>query len=317
VVEAVFESLELKHKVIAELEEVLPAHAVFASNTSAIPIAKLAAGSKRPENFLGMHYFSPVPKMPLLEIIRHEGTSDEAASIAFDVGVKQGKTPIIVKDVPGFFVNRCLGPYMDEAVALLQSGSGVDDINKAMKAFGMPVGPMSLVDEVGIEVAASVGKNLQEDLGIRVGAANSAMLDEAVSMNMLGRKTGKGMYDYTQGKGPKPVNPEMIELIAKYSTGSVAVAAEEIQKRMAGRFVNEAAYCLQDEIIASPTVGDIGSVFGIGFSPFRGGPFRHVDTVGAQAFVDEMNAYADEYGDHFRPAQILVDYAKSGKKFHN
>jgi enoyl-CoA hydratase/long-chain 3-hydroxyacyl-CoA dehydrogenase len=157
VIEAVFENIDLKKKIFKELEEVCSPNAVLASNTSAIPIGSLAAGLKRPENFVGMHYFSPVPKMPLLEIITHEGTSKETAAKAFEVGIKQGKTPIIVKDVPGFFVNRCLGPYTDEGVALLQSGADINDINKAMLSYGFPVGPMSLADEVGIEVAYSVG----------------------------------------------------------------------------------------------------------------------------------------------------------------
>ena len=176
---------------------------------------------------------------------------------------------------------------------------------------------MSLADEVGIEVAHSVGLNLRGDLGVRVSASNPAMLEEAIEMNMLGRKTGKGMFLYDQPKGPKPVNPEMVTLIEKYSTpGAAAPDIDEIQLRMVSRFINEAAYCLQDEIIASPTVGDIGSVFGIGFPPFRGGPFRFVDSYGAQKLVDEMLAFQELHGDHFAPAKILVDYAKEGKKFY-
>jgi enoyl-CoA hydratase/long-chain 3-hydroxyacyl-CoA dehydrogenase len=316
VVEAVFENIDLKHKIIRELEAVLPAHAIVASNTSAIPIAKLAAASKRPENFIGMHYFSPVDKMPLLEIITHAGTSDETVSKAFEVGLKQGKTPIVVKDVPGFFVNRCLGPYIDEAMALLQSGADVNGINKAMVQYGFPVGPMSLADEVGIDVAASVPKNLAGDLGVRVGAADLQMLDDIVATNSLGRKTGKGMFLYGGPKGPKEVNPEVLEIIANYNTGAGNISDDEIQNRMVARFLNEAAYCLQDEIIATPTVGDIGSVFGIGFPPFRGGPFRLVDEMGAQTLVDLMSGYQELHGDQFKPAQILVDYAKAGKTFH-
>lgn len=303
------------------MEEVTPAHCIFASNTSAIPIAKLAAGSKRPENFVGMHYFSPVDKMPLLEIITHAGTSKEAASTAFEIGLKQGKTPIIVKDVPGFFVNRCLGPYSDEGMAILQGGSDPETINNAMLDYGFPVGPISLVDEVGIEVGAALLKNLKEDLGVRVSASDSAMLDEAVAAGMLGRKTGKGMFTYPPGKkAKKVVNEEMIALIQKYQAMRPAetdIGVEDIQLRMIGRFVNEAAYCLQDDIIASPTVGDIGAIFGIGFPPFRGGPFRMVDSFGAQNLVDTLMGYAEVHGDHFLPAPILVDYAKSGKKFYN
>jgi len=148
VIEAVFEDIGLKHKVIKQVEEFLPEHAVFASNTSAIPIARLAEASKRPENVIGMHYFSPATQMPLLEIIPHAGTSKEAAARAFDVGKKQGKTVIFVKDVAGFYVNRCLGPYLDETSALMQQGAGLEALDKAIKSYGMPVGPITLADEV-------------------------------------------------------------------------------------------------------------------------------------------------------------------------
>mmetsp|Transcript_24158 Transcript_24158/g.72076 ORF Transcript_24158/g.72076 Transcript_24158/m.72076 type:complete len:686 (+) Transcript_24158:241-2298(+) len=318
VIEAVFESLELKHKVIKDVEAATRPDCIFASNTSAIPIAELAKGSKRPDKFIGMHYFSPVDKMPLLEIIPHAGTSDATASTAFEVGLKQGKTPIFVKDVPGFFVNRCLGPYMDEAVALLQGGADIKAINDAMLDYGFPVGPMSLVDEVGIEVAASVGKNLSGDLGVRVAAGDATFFDEVIANNWLGRKTGKGMFVY-EGK-KKEEHEDMVTLLEKYRAMRPQEsdnAAEDIQFRMMSRFVNEAAYCLQDEIIATPTVGDIGSIFGIGFPPFRGGPFRLVDSYGAQAFVDNMLRYRDAHGEHFQPAQILIDHAKNGTKFHN
>merc|ERR1719473_316671 len=191
-----------------------------------------------------MHYFSPVDKMRLLEIITHDGTSAEAKSVAYTVGLKQGKIPIIVKDVPGFYVNRCLGPYMDECVALLQGGAEIEAINKSLLAYGFPVGPMSLVDEVGIEVAASVGKNLAADLGVRVGASDPGMLDAAIAAGILGRKTGKGMFIYPDGKGPKPVNPEMVVLINQYRADrpqDTDLAHADLQFRMASRFVNEAA----------------------------------------------------------------------------
>jgi len=319
VIEAVPEKIELKHKMISAIESVVPSHCIIASNTSAIPIAKLAEASKRPENIVGMHYFSPVDKMPLLEIITHKGTSPSTAAAAFEIGLKQGKTPIVVKDVPGFYVNRCLGPYSDEGLALLLDGADIKTVDKALKSYGFPVGPLSLVDEVGVEVAASVAKNLKGDLGVRVGASDPKLLDEVVASGMLGRKAEKGMFLYPGGKSSKEVNPAMEALIQKYRSGrnQQVLTIEDIQFRMVSRFVNEAALCLQNEIIATPTVGDIGAVFGIGFPPFRGGPFRLVDAYGAQKFVDAMNKYRAQLGEQFAPAQILVDYAKAGKKFHS
>eukprot|EP00040_Diaphanoeca_grandis_P003237 m.24328 g.24328 ORF g.24328 m.24328 type:complete len:765 (+) comp14556_c0_seq1:110-2404(+) len=319
VIEAVFEDLDLKYKVFKQLEEVIPENCVLASNTSAIPIGTLALGCSRPQNFIGMHYFSPVDKMPLLEIIPHAGTSEKVCSLAYEVGLKQGKTPIVVKDVPGFFVNRCLGPYVDEALALVQSGADVKELNEAMVKYGFPVGPMSLADEVGIDVAAHLPKNLEGDLGIRVGASDLSMLDKMVEANMLGRKTGKGMFLYEPGtRGGKEINPAMLEIVKPFLTeGAEPISRDDIQMRMMSRFVNEAAYCLQDEIIANPTSGDVGSCFGIGFPFFMGGPFRMLDEMGVQNFVDVLHKYQAAHGDHFKPAPILLDYAKSGKKFYN
>jgi enoyl-CoA hydratase/long-chain 3-hydroxyacyl-CoA dehydrogenase len=169
VIEAVFEELGVKHKVLKEMEAVLPPHAIFASNTSAIPISKIAEGALRPERVIGMHYFSPVPLMPLLEIITHAGTAPEVAAAAMEVGGRQGKTPIFVKDVPGFFVNRCLAPFMVEVTALVQEGVDLALIDKAMKSYGMPVGPITLSDEVGIDISNHVGSFMSKaDLGVRM-----------------------------------------------------------------------------------------------------------------------------------------------------
>ena len=215
IIEAVFEDIELKHKIIKQFESITPDHCIFASNTSAIPIAKLAEASKRPDKFIGMHYFSPVEKMPLLEIIRTKDTSDDTVARAFAMGLQQGKTPIVVKDVAGFYVNRALGPYSDEGLALLLDGAGIKAVDSALTSFGFPVGPMTLVDEVGIDVAASVGKNLAGDLGIRVGTADPALIERCISQGWLGRKTGKGMHIFPAGKGKKTVNPEIEALLAQ------------------------------------------------------------------------------------------------------
>ena len=325
VIEAVFEDIKVKHKVIQEMEAVIPPHCIFASNTSAIPIAQIAAGAKRPERVIGMHYFSPVPAMPLLEIILHAGTAPEAAAAAMEVGTRQGKTCIFVKDVAGFYVNRCLSPFMTEVTALIFQGADLEGLDKAMRSFGMPVGPITLCDEVGIDVSAHVGKFMQtSDLGVRVSGGNSEVMQAMLDKGFLGRKAGKGFYLYPKDakKGEKKqINPEVAAMLAdirkKNPPKGGPISVEDMQMRSIGRFINEAAYCLQDEIIRAPADGDIGAVFGIGFPPFLGGPFRMLDITGTQKFVDRMYRYRDIHGLQFEPCQILKDYAAAGKKFHN
>eukprot|EP00978_Attheya_sp_CCMP212_P029458 scaffold104716_cov54-Attheya_sp.AAC.1 len=315
VIEAVFENLDLKRQIVQQVEEVAPERCIFATNTSAIPIADVAQGAKRPENIVGMHYFSPVPSMPLLEIIPHEGTSDSTKATAFAVGTKQGKTCIVVKDVPGFYVNRCLGPFLVEVPALIRDGVSLERLDKAMKNFGMPVGPITLADEVGIDVASHVAKFLSNaDLGVRMEGGDISLMENMIKKGWLGRKSGQGFYTYKGKK--KTINSEIQSYVKDFVVADLKLKEKEIQDRMVSRFVNEAAKCLEDEIIADPVVGDIGLVFGIGFAPFRGGPFRYLDNVGVDNYVGMMNGFAEKYGPQFEPCQLLKDYAVSGKKFH-
>ena len=271
-----------------------------------------------------MHYFSPVPLMPLLEIIPHAGTAPEVAAAAMEVGSKQGKTPIFVKDVAGFYVNRCLGPFMSEVTALVSEGVDLELLDKAMKEFGMPVGPITLTDEVGVDISAHVGAFMSKaDLGVRMQGGNVDIMPKMVAKGLLGRKSGKGFYLYPKNakKGAKKeLNPEALSLIKEIvpaGATSSKVSVEDIQMRIMTRFVNETAFSLQDGIIRSPVDGDIGAVFGIGFPPFIGGPFRMLDSYGIRKFVDLMLKYRDQKGLQFDPCPLLVDYAKAGKKFHN
>jgi enoyl-CoA hydratase/long-chain 3-hydroxyacyl-CoA dehydrogenase len=316
VIEAVFEDLQLKRKIVADMESVTPEHCVFATNTSAIPIADIAAGSKRPENIIGMHYFSPVPSMPLLEIIPTELTSEAAKATAFEVGTKQGKTCIVVKDVPGFYVNRCLGPYLVEVSALVRDGVSLETLDKALKDFGMPVGPITLADEVGVDVASHVASFLSNaDLGVRMQGGDVSLMKNMVEKGWLGKKSGQGFYTHSGKK--KTINAEIKAYVKGFVDEDLGLSETEVQNRAVSRFVNEAIKCLEDEIIGNPTVGDIGLVFGTGFAPFRGGPFRYMDQFGADKYVDMMNGFADKYGPQFEPCQMLKDYAASGRKFHS
>lgn len=318
-IEAVFEDLTLKHKVLLDLEKYVSNDCVLATNTSALPIADIASACKRPENVIGMHYFSPVPSMPLLEIIRHAGTSDATAAKALDLGLRQGKTVIVVKDVPGFYVNRCLGPYTAETLALVGDGVDPESIDKLVTKWGLPVGPITLADEVGLDVAYHVNQTLSKALGVRMNGGDIKLFEEMIEQGFMGKKSGKGFFvQPPKGKkAKKTLNADAMNIVRKYQKADRKVSEEDTVNRLVSRFVNEAVFCVQDEIIESPLEGDIGAVFGIGFPPFIGGPFRYVDKVGSTKFTEMMQRYADQYGPQFTPAPLLQDMAKTNKKFHS
>lgn len=311
VIEAVFEDLELKRQIVAQVEKATDDHCIFASNTSSLPISEIAKGAKRPENIIGMHYFSPVQKMPLLEIITTPQTADWVTATAYEIGVKQGKTVIVVNDGPGFYTTRILAPYMNEALLLLEEGAAIEFLDKIMKKFGFPVGPMALLDEVGMDVGAHVGETMAPVFNAR-GGKSSTKAKELNDAGLKGRKNKKGMYSYTGKK--KEVNTEVYSYFGGSSRKNPDI--EIAQLRMALMMVNEAAYCLEESIIKSPTDGDLGAILGLGFPPFTGGPFRYLDHVGIQHTVDQLNEYSKKYGPRFKPANILVEYAKEGKSFY-
>jgi 3-hydroxyacyl-CoA dehydrogenase / enoyl-CoA hydratase / 3-hydroxybutyryl-CoA epimerase len=308
VIEAVFEDLALKQEMVRAFEAVNP-QGIFASNTSSIPIGRIAAASAHPETVVGMHYFSPVQKMPLLEVIAAERTAPEAVATAVALGKKQGKTVIVVRDGPGFFTTRILTPYVNEAAHLLVEGARVEEVDRALTAFGFPVGPVQLLDEVGIDVGEKIGHVLEAAFGERM--AVPAALREVVAAGRLGRKSGKGFYTY--GGGPKRVD----ETVYAHLPGARRrIPSEEIEERVVLQLVNEAIRCLGEGILRSARDGDVGAVFGLGFPPFRGGPFRWADAVGAGELLAALQRLEARHGARFAPAPLLLDLAGRGGLFH-
>jgi len=320
VIEAVVEDINVKHKVLNEIESICRPDTIFATNTSAISIASIAKASKRPENVIGMHYFSPVEKMPLLEIVTYDKTSKEACARAVDVGLKQGKVVITVKDSPAFYTTRILAFAMSEVLHILLEGEKPQDMDKLTKKMGFPVGLVTLIDEVGIDTGAHIQNYLKPIFGSRLSPYDASAYKEFVDSGAKGRKSGKGFYIYSEKKtkGSRPLNPKAEELLKKYHVAPKRVyTAEEKQMRILSRFTNEALLCLQEGILANPVEGDIGAVFGLGYPPFHGGPFRYVDTIGASKLLQWMEQFQSDMGETFTPCQLLKDYAKDpSKKFH-
>ncbi|MGL6148060.1 MAG: fatty acid oxidation complex subunit alpha FadJ, partial [Plesiomonas sp.] len=285
VVEAVFEDLNLKQKMVQDIELHGKPETIFASNTSSLPIHQIAAHAQRPENVIGLHYFSPVDKMPLVEVIPHAGTSAETIATTVAFAKMQGKTPIVVADKAGFYVNRILAPYMNEAARCLLAGEAIEHIDAALLDFGFPVGPITLLDEVGIDVGAKIAPILERELGERFAApeAFAALLGD----DRKGRKNGRGFYLYNskkklyrlKGQEKKEPDNNVYKVLGVQPNSSLDPQA--LADRCVLMMLNEAARCLDEGIIRTPRDGDIGAIFGIGFPPFLGGPFRYMDRIGA------------------------------------
>jgi len=311
VIEAVFEDLEVKRAVLREVEAIAQPDCVFASNTSTIPIARIAEASSRPETVIGMHFFSPVHRMPLLEVIVAERTAPATVVTAVAFGRRMGKTVIVVRDRPGFFINRILSPYMNETGHLLKEGAPIEALDRAMVRWGFPVGPVTLMDEVGLDVAVKAGGVMREALGERLTPAIA--LEALVKAGKMGRKNGSGFFRYEAGKkvGVDDAVYGILGLTRGADPGDVAIV-----ERLTLMLLNEAVRALEEDVIRQPRDGDIGAIFGIGFPPFRGGPFRTLDTMGAAKAVESLERLAARHGPRFAPAAMLVDLARQGGRFH-
>jgi 3-hydroxyacyl-CoA dehydrogenase/enoyl-CoA hydratase/3-hydroxybutyryl-CoA epimerase len=312
-IEAVFEDLGVKQQVLREAEAVIPANAVFASNTSTIPISEIAQAARAPERVIGMHFFSPVAKMPLLEVIPGAHTAPQTISTAVAFGRRMGKTVIVVKDSPGFWVNRILAPYANEVGHLLAEGASIEEIDTMAVRFGFPVGPVTLLDEVGLDVAVKVAGVMQGAYGDRIQPASGPGIAELVKAGRLGRKSGRGFYIYKAGK-KRGVDGSVYGLLGIHPNGGPRPA--EILQRLVLGMVNEAARAVGEGVVSSPRDGDIGTIFGFGFPPFRGGPLRYADDLGAERLIADLERLAERHGPRFAPSEVLQEHARRGTKFY-
>lgn len=299
VIEAVFEDLELKQEMLRQIEKITGPETVFASNTSSLPIARIAEASSRPENVVGMHYFSPVEKMPLLEVVVTPHTAPWVEHTAVAYGRRQGKNVIVVNDGTGFYTSRIIGPYSAEAFQLLTEGASIDDVDGAIEAWGFPVGPFRLADEVGIDVGAKIAAILVDAFGDRM-----AWPDGLRPTGRKGRKNRRGYYTYDESGQRGGVDASVYDELGVQPTGAVTRA--EIQERITLALINEAGRCLDEGILRSPADGDVGAVMGLGFPPFRGGPFFWANHLGHPALAQRLATLADRHGPRFTPADAFL-----------
>ncbi|MBT5897129.1 MAG: 3-hydroxyacyl-CoA dehydrogenase, partial [Rhodospirillaceae bacterium] len=314
VIEAVFEDRGVKADVTQKSLAVTGDDITFASNTSTLPITGLAKASSRPDNFIGLHFFSPVDRMPLVEIIMGEGTSDETLAKAIDYVKAIRKTPIVVNDSRGFYTSRVFGTYVREGLALLADGVSPALIENAGKMAGMPVGPLAMADEVSIDLMYKIGKQTREDMGDDyVAISGDDLVQKMVEdLGRIGKKVGKGFYDYPE-KGSKRLWPGLAEHCPMASTQP---DVEDVKKRLMYIQSVETARCMEEGVVTEKRDADVGSIMGWGFPPFRGGVLSLVDTIGIQDFVAECDRLAQAHGPRFSPPKLLRDMAAKGEGFY-
>lgn len=314
VIEAVLEEMSLKKEIIKDIEQHCKSDVIIASNTSSLSLTEMAKHASKPEQVIGMHYFSPVPKMPLLEIVTTAHTAEWVIASCYEMGLKQGKTVVVVKDGPGFYVNRILAPYTNECLLMIDEGLAIESVDKALLKKGFPVGPLSLLDEVGLDIAAHVTESSRKFAESKPGFIIS---DAVVKMNKdgrQGRKNNKGFFHYNEKGKKQGVDSSAYQYFK--GDGKQQLPLNEIQDRALMLMLNEAVFCLEEGIIDQPVNGDLAAVFGIGFLPFTGGPFRAMDTIGIANVVDRMNTLKEKYGERFTPAPLLLKMKEEGSNFH-
>lgn len=311
VIEAAVENLELKKKIFQRLDELAGDETILATNTSALPISELAATTRKPERVLGIHFFNPVHRMQLVEIVAARQTSPEILQRAVKFTQQIGKLPVVVKDSPGFLVNRILMPYLIEAGNLFEAGATIENLDEAMLDFGMPMGPMRLIDEVGVDVSLHVAQTLAAHFGERMKIPS--VLSKMMEAKVLGAKNGCGFYLHEKGKESRP-NPQVISFVQNQSAKDFS--REELQERMVFLMVNESARSLEEQIVVEPADVDFAMIMGTGFAPFRGGPLRYADSLGAEKVVGAMENLVDRGAEYFAPCDMLKQMAANDKKFY-
>ncbi len=317
VVEAVFESREIKATVTKLAEAQLAETAVFGSNTSTLPITGLAEASARPANFIGIHFFSPVDRMGLVEIIKGEKTSDQTIGAAIDYVMKIRKTPIVVNDARGFYTSRCFSTYVSEGMEMLAEGIAPAIIDNVGRATGMPRGPLEMADDVALDLAHKIAVQTKADLGVAYKARPTDAIVEqlVVKLGRLGRKNGKGFYDYPE-KGDKKLWPGLADIVSPTTLTAEPDVVAHLRQRLLYRQAVEAARCFDEGVVTDPRDGDVGAILGWGFAPWSGGPFSLIDSVGTAAFVAACDALAAQYGDRYAPPEGLRAMAAKGESFY-
>lgn len=314
VIEAIVEDLDIKRKVFAEMEKKVRTDCLLASNTSSLSVTKMSEALEHPERFAGLHFFNPVHRMPLVEIITHDKVSPETVAALYNWVLKVKKTPVIVKDGPGFLVNRILMPFINESVYLLEEGVSIDDLDNACCNFGMPMGPCRLMDEVGLDVLVKVGKIMVSSLGER--AKPASISAKVVEEKFLGKKNGKGFYLYDQDGKVIGKNPDVVKFLPSASERSMDETL--IQMRVFLPMINEAATILDEGIVSSPADVDLALIFGIGFPPFRGGLLRYADHEGLDRILTAIQKFADSVSaERYRPSSLLKKLVAEKKKFYD
>lgn len=313
VVEAIIEKMDVKQKVLRDLEDQVRDDCVLASNTSSLSISEMQTALKHPARFGGMHFFNPVAKMPLVEVIRGTQTSDETVATLFQASKRLGKTPIVVKDAPGFLVNRLLMPYLNEATWLLNENVPIPEIDEALLEFGMPMGPIELIDEVGVDVGDKVAHILHTAFGERM--LPSPLNTKVVTAGRLGKKNGKGFYTYGAEGRDRQLDEEIYGVLGVKPQAN-QVSKEEILERCILPMINEASRCLEEKVVSGAAEVDLGMIMGTGFPPFRGGLLRYADSLGARTVVDRLLIYQKRFGERFAPAPALLARAEAGRTFY-